>query len=65
MQVHRSRLPFTYVIAGAAVLVVVLVVAARLVAEPFWGTSFVFLGAAVAATAVTVWTYLCAWVLGG
>lgn len=58
MQVHRSRLPFTYVIAGAAVLVVVLVVAARLVAEPFWGTSFVFLGAAVAGTAVTVWTYL-------
>lgn len=58
MQVHRSRLPFAYVMAGVAVVVVLLVVAAHMVAEPFWGTSYVFLGAAIAGAAVTVWTYL-------
>lgn len=44
--------------AGVAVFVVLLVVAAHMVAEPFWGTSYVFLGAAIAGAAVTVWTYL-------
>jgi DNA-binding NarL/FixJ family response regulator len=53
-----SRLPFAYVAAGLAAAVVVLVVTARQVDEPFWGTSYVVLLAMLVCAGVLVATYL-------
>ena len=46
----RSRLPFAYVASGLGAAVVVLVVIAREVGEPFWGTSYVVLPLAPGST---------------
>jgi DNA-binding NarL/FixJ family response regulator len=56
--VLRSRLPFAYVAAGLAAVVVLLVVTARQVGEPFWGTSYVVLLAMLVCACVLVATYL-------
>lgn len=56
--IDQSRLRFVYVVAAFAFIDVGVVVAARAIANPFWGISFVFLAAAVLATAICVLTYL-------
>lgn len=50
--------PFATVTAVAATFVTLLVVAARIVAEPFWGTSYVVLAAMLACAGALVATYL-------
>lgn len=58
MAVHRSRLPFSWLVGGLAVLVTAAVVIARQGPAPLGGASYAVLAAALAAAAVLVRTYL-------
>lgn len=58
MRRRGLRTRFTYSAAALAACTVVLVLVARWIAMPFWGTSLVFLLAALLGSSVVMWTYL-------
>lgn len=58
MAVHRSRLPFSWLVGGLAVAVTAAVVIARQGPAPLGGASYPVLAAALAAAAVLVHTHL-------
>lgn len=58
MTIYRSRLPFVSGLATLALLDVSMVATARAVTDPFWGTSYIVLAAAIVATPVCGLSYL-------